>query len=326
MFLLPEVEIDGTPVRLSLAASTTAAVVRMLASGRAAEKADWQQLLEADEVLARWAVARYSLEGENLLAEAARRLAAEQGMTLAKLEVAPATVETTGDFAQRLEQAKLDAMKELAYGAGHEINNPLANISARAQTLLLEERDPERRRALAAINAQSFRAHEMIADLMFFSRPPALNLDQVDLVLLATTVIGELIDDAVARGVTFAQENEVDALIITGDRQQLAVALKAICRNAIEASPAGAQVLVSVSSQTDNAGQAALIQVRDGGPGIAAEVRAHIFDPFFSGRESGRGLGFGLAKCWRIVELHHGRVDVRCQSAGTTILLRLPII
>ena len=73
-----------------------------------------------------------------------------------------------------LEQAKLDALKELAYGASHEINNPLANISARAQTLLRDEPDPERRRALEAIQQQALRAHEMISDLMLFARPPRL--------------------------------------------------------------------------------------------------------------------------------------------------------
>ena len=62
------------------------------------------------------------------------------------------------EFDRALQQAKLDSLKEFAYGAGHEINNPLANISARAQTLLKDERDPERRRKLAAINAQAFRA------------------------------------------------------------------------------------------------------------------------------------------------------------------------
>ncbi len=62
------------------------------------------------------------------------------------------------DFDRAVEHAKLEALKEFAYGAGHEINNPLANISARAQTLLKEESDPERRQKLAAINTQAFRA------------------------------------------------------------------------------------------------------------------------------------------------------------------------
>ncbi len=64
----------------------------------------------------------------------------------------------TDDFERAVEHAKLEALKEFAYGAGHEINNPLANISARAQTLLKDETDPERRQKLAAINTQAFRA------------------------------------------------------------------------------------------------------------------------------------------------------------------------
>ena len=71
------------------------------------------------------------------------------------------------------------ALKELAYGASHEINNPLANIAARAQTLLEDEPDPERRRKLTAIHRQAMRAHEMIADLMLFARPPKLELADV---------------------------------------------------------------------------------------------------------------------------------------------------
>src|SRR4029078_709927 len=79
------------------------------------------------------------------------------------------------EFDVQLERAKLDAMKELAYGASHEINNPLANIAARAQTLLDDEEDPGRRQKLVAIHRQAMRAHEMISDLMLFARPPKLN-------------------------------------------------------------------------------------------------------------------------------------------------------
>src|SRR6187431_2234473 len=91
-----------------------------------------------------------------------------------------------------LEQAKLDAMKELAYGASHEINNPLANISARAQALLRDETDPERRRALEAIHQQALRAHEMIADLMLFARPPRLERRAVDVPGVVNRIVAEL--------------------------------------------------------------------------------------------------------------------------------------
>ena len=81
-------------------------------------------------------------------------------------------------------------------------------------------------------------------------------------------------------------------------------------------------VLVDAERRT---GQAA-ITVRDTGPGIPLGVREHIFDPFFSGREAGRGLGFGLSKCWRIVTEHGGSIHVESPPTGGAIFtLKLPI-
>ena len=65
--------------------------------------------------------------------------------------------------------------------------------------------------------------------------------------------------------------------------------------------------------------------VTDTGPGISPEVRRHLFDPFYSGREAGRGLGFGLAKCWRIITDHGGQIDITSEPGrGATFVLRLP--
>src|SRR5438477_12478568 len=93
---------------------------------------------------------------------------------------ATSETEAAADFDAALESAKLQALYNFAYGLSHEINNPLANIATRAQTLLVDEKDPERRRKLATIVQQAFRAHEMIADLMLFARPPALRREQID--------------------------------------------------------------------------------------------------------------------------------------------------
>ena len=89
---------------------------------------------------------------DNTLIERVTALSAELGGEL--LQRLARLAELEADFLTAVETAKLDALKEFAYGASHEINNPLANISARAQTLLQDERDPERRRRLAAINAK----------------------------------------------------------------------------------------------------------------------------------------------------------------------------
>ena len=77
--------------------------------------------------------------------------------------------------------AKLEALAEFAAGAGHEINNPLATIIGRAQLLLKDERDPQRRQMLLSIGAQAYRIRDMIGDAMLFGRPPAPELADVNL-------------------------------------------------------------------------------------------------------------------------------------------------
>lgn len=137
-------------------------------------------------------------------------------------------------FDDVLEQEKLAALKELAYGASHEINNPLANISSRAQTLLREESDPERQRMLATINSQAFRAHEMISDMMLFAKPPQMNRAPVDLRVLVRQVVQELTDDASRQGTALRCPDAETPLVIAVDEIQLSEALKALCRNALE--------------------------------------------------------------------------------------------
>jgi signal transduction histidine kinase len=227
------------------------------------------------------------------------------------------------DFLERLEQAKLDALKELAYGASHEINNPLANISARAQSLLRDETDPERRRTLEAIHQQALRAHEMIADLMLFARPPRLVRAAVDVRALVDKVVAELAAECGRREIGITASAGGDLPAVMADEVQLAVAVKALCSNSMEALGRGGWIKVHI----DVAAEKTLrIAVSDNGPGLLAEVRPHIFELFFSGREAGRGLGFGLSKCWRIVTEHGGGVTVgEGGEGGAVFTIELPI-
>jgi len=227
-------------------------------------------------------------------------------------------------FDARLEREKIDAMKELAYGASHEINNPLANISARAQALLRDESHPERRQALEAIRQQAMRAHEMISDLMLFARPPALELQPLDLKSLLSDVAKSMAAECQRREVRLVLQVPEDAVTIDADAQQLSVAVSAICTNALEAiGVKGSIEVVLLLAKTARDG--VIVRVTDTGAGMTDEVRRHLFDPFFSGREAGRGLGFGMSKAWRIVTDHGGTIAVDSSAGeGTTISLQLP--
>lgn len=229
------------------------------------------------------------------------------------------------DFAARLEREKLASLVELAYGASHEINNPLANIAARAQSLLTGESDPERRRMLIAIHRQAMRAHEMIADLMLFARPPKLELASVDLRRIVRDVVDERRELAQERAIELECEVGDAPIEIEADSTQLGVAVGAVVTNSIEAVGRDGKVNVSAREWAEMGVRSAEVVVRDDGPGISEHVRRHLFDPFFSGREAGRGLGFGLSKCWRIVTDHGGQIVVNnVEGGGAEFTILLP--
>jgi len=232
----------------------------------------------------------------------------------------------TGDFKRELEREKLESLKELAYGASHEINNPLANIAARAQTLLEGESDPERRRRLESIHRQAMRAHEMIADLMLFARPPKLHRAPCELGSIVERVTNELCDLATECDVELSfNKGEARPIELSADETQVGVAIAAIVKNAIEACSCGGHVDVSFRQTSVGNVKMAEVLVRDDGPGISEEIRRHLFDPFFSGREAGRGLGFGASKAWRIVTDHGGQLGVHNPGQGAEIAIQLPI-
>ena len=235
-------------------------------------------------------------------------------------------------FDQLLEQAKLEAMYNFAAGAGHEINNPLGSIAGWAQLLLRDEPDKERRRMLAKINAQAFRAHEMIADMMLFARPPEPVKAEVDIVSLADEVLAGLSEEAAHRRTRLLRLPSEAPIIVPADAVQLKAALRALCINALEAVGAGGNVDIAIRRATPWDGADVSIEavaeiiIHDDGPGITPQVRRHLFDPFFSGREAGRGLGFGLSKCWRIVTNRGGRIEVMSEAGhGATFTIALPV-
>jgi signal transduction histidine kinase len=230
-------------------------------------------------------------------------------------------------FDLRLESEKLASLAEFAAGAGHEVNNPIAVISGRAQLLLDGERDAERRRELAVINSQAMRVYEMISDLMLFARPPKPQLANCDLVSVLDHIGSEIAVRAAERHVLVERRCILRSAIVRADVTQVGVALRAICDNALSAMVGGGRLAIElVRCPTPPAGvqPGFAMTFRDTGPGISADVRRHLFDPYYSGRPAGRGLGLGLAKCWRIITNHAGAIEVESspiQGAAFTVYL-----
>ena len=216
------------------------------------------------------------------------------------------------EFRERLEAAKLEALAEFAAGAGHEINNPLATISGRVQLLLRDETDPQRRQALLTIGGQAYRVRDMIGDLMLFARPPQPNPEDLNLADVVRSALEPLEEIADSRGCHFEMCASADVLI-RADRVQAGVVVESLVRNSLDALPAGGPIEVTVEAGAANADEPSawgVLSVSDHGPGLSELDREHLFDPFYSGRQAGRGLGFGLPKCRRIVSNHGGRIEV----------------
>jgi signal transduction histidine kinase len=227
-------------------------------------------------------------------------------------------------FAESLIDTKKAALKQFAYGLSHEINNPLANISARAQGLMRDEQVPARSASLERIVAQSMRAHEMIADLMFYAHPPAISCEEIDLMRVINGVVNQSRASTVGLGIEWIVKDADRVVKMQADRAMMSEAVRALVRNSIEAIGSDGRVEVECCLGNQGEKSIATIFVRDSGPGLSDEARRHAFDPYFSGREAGRGLGVGLCRVERIAKLHGGGVSLLSGPAGCTARLWIP--
>jgi signal transduction histidine kinase len=224
----------------------------------------------------------------------------------------------------KLTELKLRALAEFAAGAGHEINNPVATIAGYAQQLLADETDRDRRHALATIGAQAYRIRDMIGDVMLFARPPQPRPEPIDLTAAVGDVVSKFADEARVSGVHIQFDATGEAPVFA-DPVQLRVVVSSLLRNCLDAMGSGGRVTFTIHSVHESGRRWAQLTIVDNGPGLSDAEREHLFDPYFSGRQAGRGLGFGLPKAWRIITLHGGWIDVEAPaSGGVTFIVHWP--
>jgi signal transduction histidine kinase len=225
-----------------------------------------------------------------------------------------------GLTADRLRDAKLVGLAELAAGAGHEINNPLAVISGSAQRLLRSEPDPDRADALRTIVRQTQRITGILRELMQFARPGRPERRRFPVGELVAAVRDELAPLAAEREVRLELAAPA-AVWLDADPKQLRTALTAVVRNGVEAAGSGGWVRLTC----DTSESGVRLVVEDSGPGLTPDAAEHAFDPFFCGRSAGRGRGLGLPTAWRLARENGGDVRYEPTPSGVTrFALSLP--
>jgi signal transduction histidine kinase len=224
--------------------------------------------------------------------------------------------------ATRLEEHKLDALSEFAAGAGHELNNPLAVVVGRAQLLLSRTDDPETARSLRIMINQAGRAHRILRDLMFVGRPPARRPRSCRPSDLLRDSVRDFQEECTAKGIRLSSEIDETVPPAWTDPDALRHLADIFIRNAVQATPAGGKIQVGSRVQKDEL----LWWFLDSGRGLESAEAAHLFDPFYCGRQAGRGLGMGLPRAARIVAREGGRVRWTSHPGqGTVFHVNLPL-
>lgn len=220
------------------------------------------------------------------------------------------------------EARALAAVGEMAAGAAHEINNPLAVVVGRAELMAESAQGPDRQ-TWKTIADQAQRISDIVTEMMEFARPPAPQPKPVtarELIDAAREAVKALPE---AKGLTLEVKLAPGTPALNVDAGQITRVLAELLKNAAVAS--GANPRVHVEAQLDEVSQQVTLRVIDQGCGMDVATLANAFTPFFSARPAGRGRGMGLSHARRLVQLAGGKIWIKsAPNQGTTVFVLLP--
>lgn len=225
---------------------------------------------------------------------------------------------------------KMASIGKLAAVVAHEINNPLSGILTYAKLLEkwlkrheIENREQEAVQCLELIAGESRRCGEIVKNLLTFSRSAPMNVQTADLNVIVDRSIRLVKHQLEMGGIQLQLDLEDNVPLIQCDPGHIEQVLLALIMNAIDAMPHGGNLWLRTWIKTCDRVE---IDVRDDGCGISPEILPRIFEPFLTTKETGRGVGLGLAVSHSIIERHSGRIEVQSElGKGTTFLVTLPL-
>ncbi len=241
---------------------------------------------------------------------------------------------------------RMAAIGRLTSGVGHEVKNPINAIVVHLELLKAKigDADGQAARHLEVIDAEIRRLDRVVQTLVDFSRPVELQLREQDLRLVIGDVLALAADELTTHRVTLVSHMPEAPLIANVDADLLKQAMLNVIQNGAQAMPNGGRLEVTLEEDRVHAENrspawanglngdkpvhstpgSAVLRIADQGLGIPEEIREKIFDLYFTTKSEGSGIG--LAMTYRIIQLHHGSIDVQSsEGRGTEFRLRIPL-
>ena len=234
--------------------------------------------------------------------------------------------------AQILHQDKMMSMGRLAASVVHEINNPLSGILNYSRLMLkilkkgalTPERQDKFIHYLDLVEKESDRCSHIVSNLLDFSRKSSPAFAPVNIPDLLARCLALSAHKLELQNITLSRHIQEGISLVEGDFNQLQQCVINLIFNAADAMPEGGDLIIDV--RIDSREALLIICVEDTGTGVAPQDLPHIFEPFYTTKKEGYGVGLGLSTVYGIMEQHNGSVEVRNRpDAGTAFLLKLPL-
>ena len=210
-----------------------------------------------------------------------------------------------------LEAERMAVLGQMAAGVAHEVNNPIGIIRGYLQTMIPDAKDDEQRRELLILDDEASECQRIAEDLLAYARSGELRRADVDIAQAVRDTAHRLESSGQVGSIRIDCDLEADTLRVDAGRVRQVV--ENLLRNAAQASPEDGRI--EVIGRREGTGYR--IDVADRGPGIEPSDRDRVFEPFFSRRPGGSGLG--LAVCLGVVRAHGGTIAVRSRDGGGTV-------
>jgi two-component system NtrC family sensor kinase len=227
---------------------------------------------------------------------------------------------------------KMASIGKMAAVVAHEINNPLSGILTYAKLLRkwLDRgetegvKHQEAMQCLELIAGESRRCGDLVKNLLTFSRTAPMNVETTDLNAVMDRSVRLVQHQLEMNGIQLQLDLATDLPHVQCDPAQIEQVVLALVMNSIDAMPRGGNLWLR--TRLNDSRDEVEIQVRDDGMGIPADILPQLFEPFLTTKESGHGVGLGLAISRGIIERHNGHIEVQSEAGkGTTFTITLPL-